>query len=179
MKTCTKCKQEQDTSEFTKDRSRKDDLNLWCKSCTRANSRRICAENQKHYKEKHLAYNQANPGILAAASRRYYWNNREHCLIAAKITRQKEDKEQARARWNRRHAREANAEGSHTTEEWEKVLTEANGECLVCRTVENMTRDHIIPLSRGGTDYIENIQPLCASCNASKGNRHSTDYRSH
>ena len=31
--------------------------------------------------------------------------------------------------------------------------------------------DHIIPVSRGGTDYLWNLQPLCASCNLLKGNR--------
>lgn len=43
------------------------------------------------------------------------------------------------------------------------ALTQNNTEIL-------MTVDHIIPLSRGGTDTLENLQPLCEICNRSKGN---------
>ena len=31
--------------------------------------------------------------------------------------------------------------------------------------------DHIVPVSRGGTDHIDNLQLLCGNCNRIKGNR--------
>jgi 5-methylcytosine-specific restriction endonuclease McrA len=58
--------------------------------------------------------------------------------------------------------------GSHTTYQWTVKLMEFGGCCAHCGTNERIERDHIIPLSRGGSDLIENIQPLCRSCNSRK-----------
>ena len=40
--------------------------------------------------------------------------------------------------------------------------------CVYCGTKENITADHIIPISRGGSHSEGNLQPLCAKCNSSK-----------
>jgi len=68
----------------------------------------------------------------------------------------------------RRYAREKGAIGSHTLEEWNNLLVEFDYKCAFCRKEKKLTKDHIIPLSENGTDYIENIQPLCRNCNSKK-----------
>mgnify|MGYP006921324890 CR=1 FL=1 len=68
----------------------------------------------------------------------------------------------------RRYAREKNAEGSHTFEEWQELCKKFNNKCAKCKENKKLTKDHIKPLSECGTDYISNIQPLCRSCNSRK-----------
>ena len=51
---------------------------------------------------------------------------------------------------------------------------EQEGRCAGCRShfeFRNLTIDHIIPRSRGGTDHKSNLQLLCGHCNSVKGDR--------
>lgn len=62
-------------------------------------------------------------------------------------------------------------DGSFTLIEWELLKKQYGHRCPICNRNEpniKLTIDHIIPLSRGGSNYIENIQPLCQSCNVKK-----------
>ena len=46
------------------------------------------------------------------------------------------------------------------------------GLCNGCKTqfpFRNMTVDHIVPQSQGGTDHEDNLQLLCGACNSTKG----------
>jgi len=65
------------------------------------------------------------------------------------------------------------AKGSHTFKEWQELKKKCNYTCQTCNRKEpkiKLTEDHIIPVSKNGNDYIENIQPLCQSCNSKKNN---------
>ncbi len=72
---------------------------------------------------------------------------------------------------SRRYAREKNAKGSHTLKEWDELKEKFNNKCACCGQQKKLTKDHIKPLSKGGSDFIENIQPLCRSCNSKKHNK--------
>ena len=54
------------------------------------------------------------------------------------------------------------------------LFGQQEGRCNGCRSefpFRNLTVDHIIAESRGGTDHIENPQLLCGHCNSVKGDR--------
>ena len=52
------------------------------------------------------------------------------------------------------------------------ILRRDNNECQYCGTKKgNMTVDHIIPKSRGGTDSWYNLITACVDCNNKKGNK--------
>ncbi len=46
--------------------------------------------------------------------------------------------------------------------------------CKVCGTTEHLTVDHVIPVSKGGTNSLENLQVLCNDCNQLKADKLST-----
>lgn len=61
--------------------------------------------------------------------------------------------------------------GRHTLGEWETLKAQYNWTCPCCKKSEpeiKLQRDHIIPVTKGGSNNIENIQPLCQKCNAYK-----------
>jgi hypothetical protein len=67
------------------------------------------------------------------------------------------------------------------TSEWNKKLKQLNYKCVVCNKQKKLTLDHIYPLSKANEDYlktgikrvytINDVQPLCFSCNSSKSNK--------
>jgi len=83
----------------------------------------------------------------------------------------------------KRRAMEKNFDGSFTDEEWELLKQKYDYKCLMCGRGEpeiKLTVDHVVPLAvweewkkeNNNINYnwndIENIQPLCQSCNSKK-----------
>jgi|SRR2546421_8134635 len=79
--------------------------------------------------------------------------------------------EVSRLHCKHRKARKRNGKGKYSLLEWQNLKAFYNHTCLCCGRSEpeiKLTADHIVPLSKGGTNTIDNIQPLCFSCNSRK-----------
>jgi len=129
----------------------------------------------KEYRKKHLKK------LKKQCSDYYYSHQKEASEYAKKwqTTNPERHKENGR-RWRRNHpeihafharrykARKKDAQGSHTLEDWLWLCEKFDYRCLCCGKQVKLTEDHIQSLFCGGSDYIENIQPLCGPCNSRK-----------
>ena len=50
-----------------------------------------------------------------------------------------------------------------------EVFRRDNHLCLRCGAEDDLSIDHIVPVSKGGQNTIDNLQTLCMPCNVSKG----------
>ena len=113
-----------------------------------------------HQREYQLEYNQ-RPDVKARNkerdrySKEYYATPRGKAIIDASE--------------QRRRGRLLNIEGTFTADEWAAKLATANGRCTYCGEEAALTMDHVVPVSRGGTNWIDNLVPACGPCNFSKG----------
>lgn len=66
---------------------------------------------------------------------------------------------------------EARSKGTHTYPEWLAVMARYGNRCVRCGCYPDPRpcKDHIVPVYQGGSDAVENLQPLCRQCNTAKG----------
>jgi 5-methylcytosine-specific restriction endonuclease McrA len=72
------------------------------------------------------------------------------------------------------------AKGSFTLEQFKRKCAKYHWKCAYCDTQLNeltVTIEHVVPLSRGGTNNIDNLVPACSKCNNSKGAKLLSEWR--
>lgn len=68
--------------------------------------------------------------------------------------------------------------GTHTAADWRAMVRAACGRCFYCgRRWERVSKDHKTPVSRGGSDALDNLAASCLACNQSKGTKTEAEYR--
>ena len=64
--------------------------------------------------------------------------------------------------------------GDHTGTDIRDLLTEQDWRCAYCEadlTIVGYHIDHVVPLSRGGSNGRENLAAACPACNVTKGDK--------
>jgi len=67
--------------------------------------------------------------------------------------------------------RNRESEISYTTDDWLNALEFFDNRCAYCGNSGKMTKDHVVPLSKGGKLEFGNVVPCCQSCNSRKKDR--------
>jgi 5-methylcytosine-specific restriction endonuclease McrA len=150
-----------------------------CRECGIIYRRRQYAENREASIKKTIAWAKANPDREKARVAEWNINNPERSKLikGAWVSR---NKDYVRTNAANGRARRRRAEGKHTLKEIRSLVIKQKGKCAnpACRELfgDNYHRDHIIPLIRGGSNDIKNIQLMCKRCNLSKGSKHPVDW---
>jgi hypothetical protein len=162
-----------------------------CKACKREYNRKWAIENSEKKSESNRQWREANSDKAREYNRQWTKENREKKREAGKAWEQsnrqerkeyfrqyqKDNAEARRVSRNVRRARKVGNGGSFTPQEWAQLCKQYGNRCCYpgCERTD-LHADHVIPLAKGGTSDISNIQPLCAYHNLSKGTK-ATDYR--
>lgn len=185
MKKCRRCEEEFEatTEFFYADKRVKSGLRAVCKKChsevsmeTRDKDRARLNLNQ---------WRKDNPDKLREQRSRANKKKRDSGYHSKYYRRNRDRINARRNRWLREtgkvhqynHRRRSLLKEVVTSDEWNLILERYGSHCLVpgCRN-EDVTMDHVVPLSLGGRNHISNLQPLCKSHNSSKGAK-VIDYR--
>jgi HNH endonuclease len=135
-----------------------------------------CRKYQDEHKEQISKYKKRwaaeNEESLSASKRKHYERNRDEIVARSKKWAENNPEKVSQAKANnsrkRRAARHASP-GRFTAEEFEALCASYQNKCLACGDTEAVLEaDHVVPLTKGGSDDIGNIQPLCGSCNRKK-----------
>lgn len=132
-------------------------------------ARRRSRERQKsrpeEKKRNDALYYQRHKEAVNATNKAYAQKNREKLRPSKHAT------------LIRYRARKANAEGDFTAKEFKELCEQVDYHCAYChKRFVKLTADHILPLSRGGSNDISNIIPACGPCNYSKQAKTPLEY---
>lgn len=180
---CITCNKEKELSPdfFYKDKRRKSGFNNECKECSIKRTIRNRSKKIKNDPEYKKEYNDRERTRMAEkrkcpefrekdieSKRKFYWENKEK--INKKWKKYYHENREMLINKNRELMSERREIlSTFTSDQWEDAKNYFDNKCAYCNTGETeLTRDHVIPISKGGYNVRSNIVPACKSCNSSK-----------
>jgi 5-methylcytosine-specific restriction endonuclease McrA len=144
------------------------------KSSIAARDKAYNLANKDNIQKRRKNYRIANKDVIAIKDRKYYLSNKDARAVYIRNW-QKANPEKLFDIQNRRRVKELENKTFFITNKF--LIKLYNSSCSFCRSNEKIQADHIIPVSRGGYHGEGNLQPLCKSCNLSKGNKTMMEWR--
>ena len=134
-------------------------------------------KRSKRYRELHVRevglrvtkWHKEHPEERRIHQAKYRAANKGKLKIALQDWRKK-NPEKDRASDLRRRALKNNAKGFCSSEQLRSRVEFYGGRCWICNGQYDSI-DHVIPLSKGGSNWPSNLRPACRSCNSVKGSR--------
>ena len=115
-----------------------------------------------------------HPAHRAEVARDWYQRNRE---LALETSREWSKANRHRRTLYQRARQKQLDQSAWTREDFARARELLDGACAYCGSTENLTLDHVVPLSREGSHTIENLVAACRPCNSRKGARDELEYR--
>lgn len=169
MKKCSACQQVKSSDDFHKNKSARDGLAQDCRQCHNARVAEHYQKTKARKAETTAAWRLENADRIRAQNRAYRQANRAR---KAEYLRQWQaanpDKVRASAlaRWARKRDAITYA---ITAKDWYRLT---HGPCAITGcTRTDIEVDHVIPLTRGGSHGVGNLQSLCKHHNRTKHNK--------
>jgi 5-methylcytosine-specific restriction endonuclease McrA len=177
MKVCKACGESKAFTEFGKEPRVADGLQARCRLCKNKSGKIWASQNKDKLNLMQNNYRKANPEKMAIYQQRYKATKREY-------TKQwyQENKEKYRGYVRARRAKIRENDFVKYSE-WE-VIAEYGSKCHLCNMEidmlasratgssgweESLHIDHVMPISKGGADSLENVRPAHGLCNLMKG----------
>jgi 5-methylcytosine-specific restriction endonuclease McrA len=140
-------------------------------------------DNPQKRNAQRLKWRAANPEADRESKRKWELANRES-IRARKKKRyyaSKEYREQNKTWTIEYRRRSAAADGGHSKTDIALIFASQDGKCAYCAGIISIGYhvDHIVPLSRGGSNWPKNIQLLCPTCNKKKFDKTHEEYMSY
>lgn len=172
-KACSKCNTIKPLADFYASKSSTTGRSAWCIPCFKAD---VTVRNKRPERVVYEAnYRAAHSAQGIQKNRAWYERNHEKVKADRRAYVQKyPDKVRHIKRLDK--ARRRGAPGKYTQAQWDMLCIWFDNQCLRCGARCQLTADHVLPVTKSGTNDIANIQPLCGSCNSRKGT-HYIDYR--
>lgn len=143
--------------------------------------RRLARERWRRYRERHAETRAAsyrnwaseNRARVRARNRAWADRHREKTRAKARTWRlrnREKAKDLSRVSKAKRRARILEAPGTTSRRQLKHRWDYYGGRCWICGENANSI-DHVIPLSKGGSNWPSNLRPACLTCNSRKGAR--------